>query len=141
MNYHWNWGIFWEISPDASHSYLQTLLLGTAWTLATALAAWVLALTFGSMLDVCGAKDVVWVSDSFLLEHGVEEWIGLPLWMPSTNESYRAMHLIDVSRAVAAGLAFRPLAESARDVPEWTGKAGLTSEREAELLEAWRAVA
>ena len=28
-------------------------------------------------------------------------------------------------RAVAAGLTFRPLAETARDVPEWTGKAGL----------------
>ena len=32
MNYNWNWGIFWQISPDASHTYLQTLLLGTAWT-------------------------------------------------------------------------------------------------------------
>ena len=50
-----------------------------------------------------------------------------------------AFQLVDVSRALAAGLAFRPLAETARDVPEWTGKAGLTPEREAELLEAWKA--
>ena len=42
-----------------------------------------------------------------------------------------------VERAVEAGLAFRPLAETARDVPEWTGKAGLSTEREQELLEAW----
>ena len=35
-----------------------------------------------------------------------------------------------VDRAVGSGLTFRPLAETARDVPEWTGKAGLTAERE-----------
>ena len=50
MNYHWNWGIFWEISPDGAHSYLQTLLLGTAWTLATAISAWCIALVFGSII-------------------------------------------------------------------------------------------
>ena len=22
MNYHWNWGIFWEVSPDGAHTYL-----------------------------------------------------------------------------------------------------------------------
>ncbi len=52
MNYHWNWGIFWDISPDGAHSYLQTLLLGTAWTLATAFSAWCLALVFGSIIGV-----------------------------------------------------------------------------------------
>ena len=46
--------------------------------------------------------------------------------------------LVPVDRAVAAGLTFRPLAETARDVPEWTGKAGLSPEREAELLAAWQ---
>ena len=40
MNYHWNWGIFFETSPDGVHTYLETLLMGTGWTLLTALAAW-----------------------------------------------------------------------------------------------------
>jgi glutamate/aspartate transport system permease protein len=52
VNYHWNWGIFWELSPDANHTYFSTLLLGTAWTLATALCAWAMALTFGSIIGV-----------------------------------------------------------------------------------------
>jgi glutamate/aspartate transport system permease protein len=52
VNYHWNWGIFWEISPDGVHSYFATLLLGTTWTLATALSAWILALAFGSIVGV-----------------------------------------------------------------------------------------
>lgn len=61
MNYHWNWGIFWEISPDASHTYLETLLLGTAWTLATALAAWCLALLFGSIVGVIRTVPYRWL--------------------------------------------------------------------------------
>lgn len=47
MNYHWNWHIFWEMSPDGVHTYLDTLWAGTAWTLATALTAWVIALVLG----------------------------------------------------------------------------------------------
>ena len=61
MNYHWNWGIFWEISPDATHSYFQTLVLGTGWTLATALAAWCLALIFGSIVGVIRTTPYPWL--------------------------------------------------------------------------------
>jgi len=61
MNYHWYWGIFWQISPDGSHTYLQTLLLGTAWTLATALAAWILALVFGSLVGVIRTTPHPWL--------------------------------------------------------------------------------
>jgi nucleoside-diphosphate-sugar epimerase len=97
--------------------------------------------TFGSMLDACGAKDVAWVDEGLLIEHGVEGWSDLPCWIPSTEVDHAAFQLVDVSRAVEAGLTFRPLTESARDVPEWTGKAGLTREREAELLAAWKKLA
>ena len=97
--------------------------------------------TFGSMLDACGAADVTWVDDGFLTGHGVEGWSDLPCWIPSAEIDQAAFQLVDVSRAVDAGLTFRPLAETARDVPEWTGKAGLTPEREAELLAAWEKLA
>ncbi len=50
MNYHWNWHIFWEMSPDGVHTYLDTLWAGTAWTLATALSAWVIALGLGVVI-------------------------------------------------------------------------------------------
>ena len=49
MNYNWNWGVFFQTSPDGVHTYLATLLLGTGWTLATALAAWCMALALGSI--------------------------------------------------------------------------------------------
>jgi 2'-hydroxyisoflavone reductase len=99
------------------------------------------AFSFGSMLEACGARDIVWVDEAFLVEHGVESWSELPCWIPSTEADHAAFQLVDVSRAVDAGLSFRPLAETARDVPEWTGRAGLPAEREAELLLAWQKVA
>jgi len=52
MSYNWNWAIFWQQAADASGSWLQYLLSGLVWTLATALAAWVLALAFGSAVGV-----------------------------------------------------------------------------------------
>ncbi|SFV11086.1 amino acid ABC transporter permease [Pseudoduganella namucuonensis] len=47
MNYHWNWHIFWDIAPDGSGTYLDTLWSGLAWTLATSLTAWLMALALG----------------------------------------------------------------------------------------------
>jgi len=52
MNYNWNWGIFWEPSPEGTGTYLDMLLSGLQWTLATAALAWVLALLLGSIVGV-----------------------------------------------------------------------------------------
>ena len=50
MSYHWNWRIFWQMSPDGVHTYFDTLMAGTAWTLATALSAWIIALVLGVLV-------------------------------------------------------------------------------------------
>ena len=57
-----------------------------------------------------------WIPTQALLEAGVEPWTELPLWLPSDA---RAMQEADVSRAVAAGLTFRPVAETVCDTVEW----------------------
>jgi len=95
--------------------------------------------TFSSMFADLGAEDVVWVTEEFMAEHEVQAWSDLPCATPGGDAEWAAFQLVPVERAVKAGLAFRPLAETARDVPEWTGKAGLTPEREAELLREWTA--
>jgi glutamate/aspartate transport system permease protein len=61
VNYNWNWGIFWQISPDGAHTYFQLLLLGTWWTLTTAFFAWILALTFGSLVGVARTVPNKWL--------------------------------------------------------------------------------
>jgi 2'-hydroxyisoflavone reductase len=78
-----------------------------------------------------------WVPDELLQRHQVGEWMELPVWIADPAEA--ALHETDVSRALAAGLTFRPLQETVRDALEQAGttpEAGLTPEREAELLAA-----
>ncbi|VCU70017.1 putative glutamine ABC transporter permease protein GlnM [Pigmentiphaga humi] len=62
MDYHWNWKIFWELSPDGQGTYLDTLLSGLQWTVATSLAAWVLALVLGSLVGVARTTQLKWAS-------------------------------------------------------------------------------
>ncbi|QEI08459.1 amino acid ABC transporter permease [Pigmentiphaga aceris] len=57
MNYNWNWGIFWQTSPDGSGTYLDTLISGLGWTLSTALSAWAIALVLGSIIGVIRTTD------------------------------------------------------------------------------------
>jgi 2'-hydroxyisoflavone reductase len=88
--------------------------------------------------ELLAAADVTWVSDAFLQEHEVGPWLELPLWLPDPD--WAGMHATDVSRAVDAGLRFRPLAETLKGAAtaQLEDGVGLTPEREAELLEAWQ---
>ncbi len=62
MNYHWNWKIFWDLTPEGTGTYLHTLLVGLMWTLATALAAWIIALVLGSILGVIRTAPRRWAA-------------------------------------------------------------------------------
>jgi 2'-hydroxyisoflavone reductase len=87
-----------------------------------------------------GTTELVWLDEALLEEHGIGEWYELPLWLP--GEEWRNLPNVPVERAVAAGLAFRPLEETARDTLAWARaergerrwEAGLSPEREAALL-------
>ena len=81
---------------------------------------------------------LVWVEPSFLLDREVGEWMELPLWI--VDPQFGGMLEADVSSAVAAGLELRHLEETARDTlaqAQMTETAGLSPERERELLDAW----
>ncbi|WP_161789722.1 Rossmann-fold NAD(P)-binding domain-containing protein [Phaeacidiphilus oryzae] len=105
----------------------------------------------------------VWVEDGFLLDHDVEVWNELPLWAPAVPEMDGVWNP-DASRALAAGLTPRPLADSLRDAWAWLdepsgdnrrlvaeyarGKqakglrpAGMDPEREEALLAEWAGAA
>ena len=88
---------------------------------------------------------LVWASEDFLSEHGVELWSDLPLWLaPASHPELDGFLAMDVSRALATGLRFRPLRATIRDTlagAKTTEDAGLAPEREHELLDAWAAKA
>lgn len=86
----------------------------------------------------------VWVDPAFLEEQKVEPWSDLPVVLPFDGESWN-MSLSNIDRALETGLTFRPLSETYCDTLAWARergevvmKAGLTQEREAELLATWR---
>ena len=98
--------------------------------------------------ELSPASELVWIAESELIAAGVEPWSELPLWIaPGTDPSFAAFLAMDTSRALAAGLALRPLGETVRDLHAWLGAGnplvsegraavGLSAVREAELLAA-----
>lgn len=61
MNYNWNWGILLAAEPGGTGTYLKYLIVGLGWTLATALAAWVIALAIGSVVGTLRTTPFAWV--------------------------------------------------------------------------------
>ncbi len=61
MNYNWHWQVLFEMEPGGTGSYLHYLLVGLAWTLATALAAWVIALSVGAIIGTLRTTPVKWL--------------------------------------------------------------------------------
>ena len=103
-------------------------------------------LTLGTMLEACkqvSGSDVKfkWASVEFLNQNNVAEWSDMPVWVPD-NEENRGFSRTDISRAINAGLKFRPLEDTVRDTLAWANtrpadhewRAGLKLEREQALL-------
>ena len=104
-------------------------------------------LSMGEFLDECEQtvrKDTQWVrvEDAALEKAGVAPWTELPLWIPVAKRSFAGVMRLDRSKAVAAGLTYRPIADTIADTLAWDQMrdpsiprlAGLSAEREAELL-------
>ncbi len=100
---------------------------------------------WGELLDAChevarSEAEITWVSEQFLLENEVGQWMEVPLWLAGPEMAYADR--VDVSRAIAEELRFRPLEDTVRatlEQAETTDSAGLSPERESELLERWHA--
>lgn len=114
--------------------------------------------TAGEVLETCrevaaGDAELVWVDEPFLVERQVGEWMELPLWLAESSAEFANMQKADTSRAVAAGLVTRPIADTIRDTLTWaqargtpgegtlamgdTDGVGLEPDREAALLAEW----
>ncbi|MEA3193098.1 MAG: glutamate/aspartate transport system permease protein [Betaproteobacteria bacterium] len=61
MQYNWHWKILLEAEPGGTGTYLQYLIVGLGWTLATALAAWVVALVVGAVVGTIRTMPVKWL--------------------------------------------------------------------------------
>jgi 2'-hydroxyisoflavone reductase len=107
-------------------------------------------LSTDAMLHGChavtgGPLTLTHVPEAFLEEQRVD----LPIWVSSKAGPFAGYGQVSNARAIAAGLTFRPLATTVSDLLDWFSslpaerqaelRAGISREREAELLAAWRA--
>ena len=105
-------------------------------------------LTLGAMLETCkqvsnSDANFKWASVEFLSRHEVAPWSDMPAWIPNTEED-AGFSRVDISKAIKAGLTFRPLEDTVRDTLEWAEarpsdwewKAGLSAEKEEKVLAA-----
>ena len=112
--------------------------------------------TYESWLSQCVAvtessAELVWVDDEFLLEHHVEPWTELPLWVPRKTGGHDATWQIRIDRALQAGMTSRPVADTVRDTwavmrtggdPQFRPQIpplGIDPFKERALLDAWYA--
>ena len=108
----------------------------------------------GIRLATGADADFTWVDDGFLVDHGVEPWSDLPLWLPMPSHAGFLAH--DTSLGFRLGLTLRPLEATVQATIDWlasgatavvdkdfgmTMSAGISAQREAELLAAYKSSA
>ena len=105
-------------------------------------------LTMQMLLETCqqvsqSNASCIWVDEKVLLENEVAPFSEMPLWVPA---EMAGLGTVDCGKAFAKGLRIRPSTTTIHDTLTWhttrpadhQWRAGLTPEREAELLSAWR---
>lgn len=102
----------------------------------------------GIRQGVGGDARFTYVPQDVLLANRVRGWSDMPVWVPRTPQN-AGFSRVSIERAVARGLTFRPLPDTARDALAWyraqpeAAKVRLrgpfTREREREVLAAFRA--
>ncbi len=103
-------------------------------------------LLYGIRAVTTAESTFTWVPADFLFEIGIRPYSHMPVWMPPLK-GREGFARFDLSNEVAHGLTFRPLAVTTRDTldyhfsrtPERQAelRAGISAEREAEVLAAW----
>ncbi|MFF0233282.1 NAD-dependent epimerase/dehydratase family protein [Micromonospora sp. NPDC005254] len=89
--------------------------------------------TMGELLGECVAVTgsdarLRWTDPESILAAGVEPWNDLPIWLP-LGHPYRWLLERDTSRAHAAGLTCRPVAETVADTWRWLREVGTVPPR------------
>ena len=108
-------------------------------------------LTFGKLLEEIKSvsqsdAEFVWAAEEFLKQENVAVWSEMPLYLHESDEDLQGFLSANIDKALAKGLKFRPLRETLRATLNWRKtktdelKAGISAEREKELLEKLRKI-
>jgi len=102
---------------------------------------------YGIKAVTTAGAQFTWVPASFLETQKVEPWSHMPVWIPPTGDM-RGFAAVSIQRALDKGLTFRSLADTTQSTLAFHEsrpadrkaklRAGITPEREAEVLAAWK---
>ncbi|HEY0429630.1 MAG TPA: NAD-dependent epimerase/dehydratase family protein [Pyrinomonadaceae bacterium] len=87
--------------------------------------------------------EFTWVDEDFLNREKVGAWGEMPLYLPESDKESQGFLSANIDKALQTGLEFRPLSDTIQDVLNWRKtktdelKAGISGEREKELLKKW----
>jgi len=106
------------------------------------------AMMYGIRAVTTAGARLTFVTAEFLEKQKIAPWGHLPVWVPGQGDS-AGFSRTSNARAIAAGLSFRPLATTVAETLAWFNslpaerraklRAGISPEREAEVLKAWHA--
>ena len=120
MNYNWNWAIFFQPAPDGTGAYWWWLVTGIGWTLATALSAWVIALTLGSIIGTLRTTPNPWVvrlGNAYVeLFRNIPLLVQIFLWYHVIPQIFRTLQGVPDFIAVVIALGFFTSARIAEQV-------------------------
>ena len=129
----------WMIRLVEAKAYGVFNAVGPDYTLTTD------AMVYGCQAVTANGVQLTHVTPQFIEEQKVE----LPIWVPRADSPYSGYGTVSNARALASGLTLRPLATTVADLLQWfhalpaerqaKPRAGITREKEAELLAAWKA--
>jgi glutamate/aspartate transport system permease protein len=61
MKYNWNWGVFFQETPEGGTQYWQLLWEGLLWTLAVSAVSWVIAMVLGAIIGTIRTTEHPWL--------------------------------------------------------------------------------
>jgi glutamate/aspartate transport system permease protein len=61
VNYNWNWGVFFQETPEGGTQYWELLVSGLGWTMAVSACAWVIAFFIGAVVGTVRTSQGSWL--------------------------------------------------------------------------------
>jgi 2'-hydroxyisoflavone reductase len=130
----------------------ENKVLGTFNAMGPAKPTTMAEVLYGIKAVTTAGASFTWLPNDFLASNGVRGWRHMPIWLPPAGPTAGFLRRNN-SKALAAGLTFRPLAVTAKDTLDWHktrpeeeqkatlegAVAGISPAKEAEVLAAWKA--
>ena len=61
LKYNWNWGVYFQETPEGGTQYWELIVSGLGWTLALSALAWIIAMSVGAFIGTIRTTNNPWL--------------------------------------------------------------------------------